>query len=273
MGRPLTESGRAARLSAPGRFTGRAGFGDQVGSGVGRACLGGIRRPPPSRSGSIYLCADLGRCTQRRTESLGGAAIRLAFTVAVALLFGLLPVARLAAEQPARNVRGIHTLAATSQAITDQLTWASAMVGAGGHVTQPFLGIDAATQAPTSDAVAYVEGAYARQLDPILVLQGRYVNRDGCNASGFVGWLAPIPDEEGGRYRREAAGYARFVAGLPRVDGRTLLIQIANEPNLHEMWGGVSDPAAYARFMVDVASEIRTLGDHRIQVLNAAFAS
>ena len=169
-------------------------------------------------------------------------------------------------------MRGIHTLAANRQAIHDQLAWADAIIGAGGHVTQPFLNIDAATTGPTPDAVAYVEGAYARQLDPILVLQGRYVNRDGCNSTGYVGWLAPIPDDAGGRYQREAAGYARFVAGLPRVDGRTLLIQIANEPNLHEMWGGASDPAAYARFMVDVAAEIRALGDPRIQVLNAALA-
>jgi hypothetical protein len=193
-------------------------------------------------------------------------------TAVAALLVALLPATRLSAEQPPRNVRGIHTLAATRDAINDQLSWASAMVGAGGHVTQPFLGIDAATLGPTADAIAYVEGAYARQLDPILVLQGRYVNRDGCNATGYVGWLAPIPDESGGRYQREAAGYARFVAGLPRVDGRTLLIQIANEPNLHEMWGGASDAAAYARFTVDVAAEIRALGDPRIQVLNAALA-
>lgn len=169
-------------------------------------------------------------------------------------------------------MRGIHTLAASRQAIHDQLAWADAIVGAGGHVTQPFLGIGAATTGPSPDAVAYVEGAYARQLDPILVLQGRYVNRDGCNSTGYVGWLAPVPDDEGGRYRLEAAGYARFVAGLPRVAGRTLLIQIANEPNLNEMWGGASDPAAYARFMVDVAAEIRTLGDPRIRLLNAALA-
>ncbi|MCC7368390.1 MAG: carboxypeptidase regulatory-like domain-containing protein [Chloroflexi bacterium] len=175
-------------------------------------------------------------------------------------------------RQGARNVRGIHTLAASRQAIDDQLTWASGLAGVGGHVTQPFLGIGAETTGPSADALAYVEGAYARGLNPILVLQGQYVNRDGCNATGYVGWRAPTPDSDGGRYTREAAGYARFVAGLPRRDDRTLTVQLANEPNLSEMWGGVVDPAAYARFQVDVAAAIRALGDPRIRVLNAALA-
>jgi hypothetical protein len=180
-----------------------------------------------------------------------------------------------------RNVRGIHTLAASSKAIDEQLRWAANLVGPGGAVTQPFLGIDAQTAGPSSDAVAYVEQAYEHQLDPILVLQGRYVNRDGCNASGYVGWLAPVPDGpaspanadgQGGTYRQEAEGYRRFVEGLPRVDGRTLSVQIGNEPNLHEMWGGAADPGQYARFFADVSAAIHAIGDPRIRVLNAALA-
>jgi hypothetical protein len=173
---------------------------------------------------------------------------------------------------PARNIRGIHTLAASRQAIDDQLTWASTLVGAGGYVTQPFLGINADTVGPSADAVYFVEQAYARNLDPILVLQGQFVNRDGCNSTGYVGWLPPTPDEDGASYQREAGGYARFVAGLPRTDGRTLYVQVANEPNLHEMWGRVASPAQYARFFVDVSAAIRALGDARVRILNAALA-
>jgi hypothetical protein len=184
----------------------------------------------------------------------------------------LLVPAMVRAQVPQRNIFGIHTLAASRQAIDDQLTWAHTLVGAGGYVTQPFLGINADTQGPSDDAVYFVEQAYARELDPILVLQGRYVNRDGCNATGYVGWLPPTPDEDGASYRREAEGYARFVAGLPRQDGRTLYVQIANEPNLHEMWGGAASPAQYARFFVDVSAAVRALGDGRIRVLNAALA-
>ncbi len=176
------------------------------------------------------------------------------------------------AQLAARNIRGIHTLAASRQAIDDQLTWARTLVGGGGYVTQPFLGINADTPGPSADAVYFVEQAYARQLDPILVLQGQYVNRDGCNTTGYVGWLRPTPDDDGASYRREAEGYARFVAGLPRVDGRTLYVQIANEPNLHEMWGGAASPAQYARFFVGTSAAVRALGDGRIRVLNAALA-
>lgn len=177
-----------------------------------------------------------------------------------------------AAQPSQRNVRGIHTLAASRAAIDDHLRWAATLVGPGGAVTQPFLNIDAQTTGPSADAVAYVEQAYQHQLDPILVLQGRYVNRDGCNASGYVGWLAPTSDGPAGSYQQEAEGYRRFVAGLPRVDGRVLAVQIGNEPNLHEMWGGAADPGQYARFLADVSTAIRSIGDPRIRVLNAALA-
>jgi Carboxypeptidase regulatory-like domain len=175
----------------------------------------------------------------------------------------------------AGNVRGIHTLADSRSSIDDQLTWARSLVGAGGHVTQPFFGLDRTTQGPTPDAEYFVEQAYARGLDPILVLQGHFADRTGCNASGFVGWLKPAPDapdEPGASYAAEAAGYRRFVAGLPRVDGRTLYVQVGNEPNLHDIWGGAASPAEYARFFADVSAAIRSIGDPRIKILNAALA-
>src|SRR4051794_14978776 len=129
----------------------------------------------------------------------------------VMLLLTIVP-APLAA-QPLRNVRGIHTLAASRSAIDDQLTWARTLVGPNGYVTQPFQDIDSTTAGPSADAVYFVQQAYARDLDPILVLQSRYVNRDGCNPTEYVGWLKPTPDEDG-RYLTEADGYRRFVAGL-----------------------------------------------------------
>lgn len=192
----------------------------------------------------------------------------------------LAPVTAPSQAQPAaRNIRGIHTLAASRRVMDDQLAWASSLVGAGGHVTQPFLGLGAATEGPSPDAVYFVEQAYARGLDPILVLEGRFVNRDGCNPTEYVGWLKPArdPTDDGSRvtsgsYRAEAEGYRRFIAGLPRAEGRTLYVQVWNEPNLHEMWGGAASPAEYARFFVDVSDAIRSIGDERIKVLNAALA-
>jgi hypothetical protein len=203
----------------------------------------------------------------------------LAILVVLVSLLGPV-VAPGGAQRLERNVRGIHTLAASRRDIDAQLTWARSLVGPGGHVTQPFLGISGGTAGPMADAVYYVEQAYARELDPILVLQGRFVNRDGCNTMGYVGWLQPVPDvvetsypvNAERAYLSEAAGYARFVAGLPRADGRTLYVQVGNEPNLHEMWGGAADPAEYARFFADVSAALREIGDPRIRVLNAALA-
>ena len=196
---------------------------------------------------------------------------RTILTVLVVALLAVLPPAT-GAQQPPRSVRGIHTLAASRDAIDAQLAWASRLVGPGGTVTQPFLGIDRDTMGPSSDAVYYVEQAYTHGLDPILVLQGRYVNRDGCNDTGYVGWLKPTPDPDSSSYQGEAEGYRRFVEGLPRVDGRILTIQVGNEPNLHEMWGGAANPDEYARFFADTSAAIRAIGDPRIRVLNAALA-
>src|SRR5438034_8881022 len=115
---------------------------------------------------------------------------RIALSALAMLLLITTPTSFAALEPPAgRNLRGIHTLAANRAAIDDQLTWARSLVGAGGYVTQPFLGIDAATTGPSADAVYFVEQAYAHDLTPILVMQGRFVNRDGCNVTGYVGWL------------------------------------------------------------------------------------
>src|SRR5437660_1541444 len=103
---------------------------------------------------------------------------RLALSALAVLLLITTPRPQAGQASPlGRNVRGIHTLAASRSAIDDQLTWARRLVGAGGYVTQPFLSIDGTTTGPPSDAVYYVEQAYARELDPILVLQGRFVNR------------------------------------------------------------------------------------------------
>jgi hypothetical protein len=174
-----------------------------------------------------------------------------------------------------RNMRGIHMLADSPSTIEAQLTWARSLVGAGGHVTQPFFGLDGGTAGPGPEAEYFVARAYAHGLDPILVLEGHFASQTGCNASGFEGWLKPTPDHPDGSslsYAVEADGYRRFVAGLPRVDGRTLYIQLGNEPNLHYQWGGAVSPAEYARFLVDVSAAIRSLGDGRIKILNAALA-
>ena len=202
--------------------------------------------------------------------------VTLAFLLYLTVFLLLIaPSSRGQVATAAQNVRGIHTLADSRSATDAQLTWARSLVGANGHVTQPFFGLDSGTQGPSPEAEYFVEQAYARDLDPILVLEGHFAGRTGCNASGFEGWLKPTPDSPGSpdaSYTAVAEGYRRFVVGLPRVDGRTLYVQVGNEPNLHEQWGGAASPAEYAHFFADVSAAIRSIGDGRITILNAALA-
>jgi hypothetical protein len=195
----------------------------------------------------------------------------------VSLLAALL---LLAATSPAsatapRNIRGIHTLAReSSEEIERQLTWALPIVGPGGYVTQPFSSVGRDSDGPSMAAVEFVEQAYARELYPIVRLQGAHASATGCNPLPYSGWLAPEADDDGEllSYLAEAEGYKRFVEGLPRLENRPLYVQIGNEPNLRFMWGGQADPREYARFFVDVSRAIRAIGDPRIKLLNAGLA-
>ena len=79
-------------------------------------------------------------------------------------------------------------------------------------------------------------------------------------------WIAPQPDEDGD-YRTIAARYAAFVAALrwPTTDH---YVVVGNEPNHGNEWSGRPDPAAYARFLIDVADALHQ-ADPSARVLNA----
>ncbi len=164
------------------------------------------------------------------------------------------------------NMRGINTFVQDhcedAGLVNWQLDKARELVGEGGVVKQLVMSIDVDTWTIPSCWVDFVWGAYHRGLDPVLRLQGK--------RSGDV-WLPPDP-RGAYPYAEIAARYRAFVAGLPRVDGRTLYVQVWNEPNRREEWGGRVDPAAYARFFSAVADAIHSLGDPRIRVLNAPLA-
>ena len=80
-------------------------------------------------------------------------------------------------------------------------------------------------------------------------------------------WAAP-PRDTDGSYRRVAHRYADFVAAL-RWPTREHYVIVGNEPNHGNEWGGVPDPAAYARFLGDVADALHT-ADPAVRVLNGA---
>lgn len=79
-------------------------------------------------------------------------------------------------------------------------------------------------------------------------------------------WTAP-PQDENGRYETIAAEYATFIAELEWHTEYHYIV-IGNEPNHGNEWGGVPNPAEYARFLVDVASTIHDVDPNSV-VMNA----
>lgn len=166
-----------------------------------------------------------------------------------------------AAGIKAHNPYGIHTLMESCDGIPAlHLEGAKTLVGNGGHITQLFYPIDTATTGPSQCAINFVKEAYARNLIPILRLQGHRV--DGV-------WQAPDPGPDGD-YSEIAQAYAHYVAGLPRRDTNPLYIAIWNEPDLWIEWSGQPQAEQYARFFVATAAAIRGLGDGRIRIVNGA---
>jgi hypothetical protein len=82
-------------------------------------------------------------------------------------------------------------------------------------------------------------------------------------------WTAPESDADGPTYRGAAIKYAAFVAGLRWPTAKHYII-VGNEPNHGDEWGGRPDPAAYARFLIDVADALHA-AEPGAQVLNAGF--
>jgi len=154
---------------------------------------------------------------------------------------------------------GIHTMMHGCLNPTLHLEAAKTLVGNGGYVTQLFYGLDATTTGPDQCAINFVTEAYARGLIPIIRLEGHFV--DGI-------WQAPDPGPDGD-YSEVAAGFARYVAGLPRRDANPLYIQVWNEPDLWIEWSNAPNAGQYARFFVAVSNAIRQLGDGRIRIINA----
>jgi len=80
------------------------------------------------------------------------------------------------------------------------------------------------------------------------------------------GWTAP-PQDPDGTYRTVAAEYTRFVTALNWPTDVHYII-VGNEPNHGPEWGGRPDPAAYARFLINVADTLHA-ADPQARILNA----
>ena len=162
---------------------------------------------------------------------------------------------------------GINTMVqerCDSAYIAWQLDHVRSLMGSGAWVKQLFYGITAATTAPQPCWIDYVNAAYDRDLKPVIRLEGIHGN-------SF--WYKPQPDGPG-NYTSIAQAFARVAAQLPRRAGRTLTIQLWNEPNLNLEWGGAANPTEYGQFLEQTAGAIRaaTGGDPRLVIMNAPLA-
>lgn len=166
-----------------------------------------------------------------------------------------------AAGVTAHNPFGIHTmLDSCSTAPALHLEGAKTLAGSDAYVTQLFYPITVTTTGASECAVNFVREAYARNLIPILRLQG--TRKDGI-------WQAPDPGPNGD-YAETAQAYARFVADLPRRNTNPLYIAVWNEPDLWIEWSNTPNATQYAKFFVAVSNAIRQLGDGRIRLVNGA---
>lgn len=166
-----------------------------------------------------------------------------------------------AAGVQVHNPFGIHTLMDSCDGIPAlHLEGAKTLVGNGGYVNQLFYPVDTDTTGPSQCAINFIYEAYARNLIPVIRLQGHRIN-------GV--WQAPPPGPTGD-YAQIAQAYARYVAGLPRRNTNPLYIVVWNEPDLWIEWSGQPNATQYARFFVAVSKAIRQLGDARIRVVNGA---
>lgn len=99
------------------------------------------------------------------------------------------------------------------------------------------------------------------RLTPILRLATTYDNQSNW-------WNAPPADHDGD-YQAVAGRYVEFVSSLTWPTDKHYVI-VGNEPNHGNEWSGRPDPAAYARFFIDVAEALHD-ADPAAYVLNAGF--
>ena len=162
----------------------------------------------------------------------------------------------------ALNKRGLHFLLDDggarwpSDVWQEHVEWAARLVGPGGHAVQLIRSTDLRpeTWQPFFDLLAR-EG-----LVPIVRLATE-------QNSLRQWWEAPTPDSDGG-YRAEAERVRRFFEGIAWRTER-VVVTVGNEPNRPDEWGGAADPAAYARYLRDVAEALRRVSGVGVVVLNA----
>ncbi|MFN8523309.1 MAG: hypothetical protein U0821_09420 [Chloroflexota bacterium] len=161
------------------------------------------------------------------------------------------------------NKRGVHLLlddggTQFDPAVwEDHVRWARRLTGRGGHVVQLIRSDDLRPE------------RWQRYFDLVARMELTPVVRLSTHKNLARQWWVAPPADPDGRYRQIASQYRKFVESItwrsPEV-----WVTVGNEPNRPDEWGGAPDPAAYARFLRDVAAELHAVNNVRVRVLNAA---
>lgn len=180
-------------------------------------------------------------------------------------LLGLAAALMMSPAMAANNFFGAHLVHDNLDAYgRAQLQWARQLNGKGSYLKTLFGGIDKNTKGAPPNWIQFVSAIYQMDMIPVIRLAGHH-----DAAKGY--WIKPEADADGS-YKSMAEAVKRVVSDLPRSDKYPLYIEVWNEPNLSLEWSGKENLKEYARFFVDVARAIHSIGDKRIIVMNGAFA-
>jgi hypothetical protein len=189
----------------------------------------------------------------------------LVILIAAVLLVMLIRVTN-ASRRPVTsgpNKFGVHLLLDDGRNVWPQSVWPEHMryarmaVGEWGYVTQLVQSDDL----DTAKWQVFMDLCAEHHLTPILRLATTFDRQHRY-------WNAPPPDANG-HYQIIAREYADFVSTLDWPTDQHFVV-VGNEPNHGNEWSGAPDPAAYARFLIDVSSAVHT-ADPDARVLNAGF--
>jgi len=155
---------------------------------------------------------------------------------------------------------------------TQELDFAVSLSGDQGWILLLFAGIDVNSNAPQSDWVAALNGAYQRNLNPVIRLSPPWGQQ----------WYRDESDDSAHRnYTSLSQAFRSVVAGLPLKEGQNIYFQIDNEPDLCPEWycryagspySYTEQAAEYASFLVYTLDAIHSLGDPRHKVSLGALA-
>jgi hypothetical protein len=163
----------------------------------------------------------------------------------------------------APDKRGVHLLLDDGRNVWDTGRWyehlqyAQQVVGSGGFVVE----LIRADDLNIERWQYFMDLCATLRLTPVLRLATTFDRENNW-------WNTPTLDADGS-YSTIASQYTAFVAGLDWSTDSHYII-VGNEPNHGNEWGGQPDPAAYARFLIEVSDALHT-ADSQAVVLNAGF--